>query len=79
MVKNLPANAGDTGSVPGLGRSLGVENGNLLLYSFLENPVGREAWWATVHRVAKSQTRLKQLSTHRRNRFTQVTAITPGS
>ena len=58
MVKNLPANAGDTGSVPGLGRSLGVENGNLLLYSFLENPVGREAWWATVHGVAKNPIRL---------------------
>ena len=55
MVKNLPANAGDTGSVPGLGRSLGVENGNLLLYSFLENPVGREAWWATVHGILQAR------------------------
>ena len=42
-------------------------------------PVDRGAWWATAHRVAKSQIRRKQLSTHRRNRFTQVTAITPGS
>ena len=43
MVKNLPANAGDAGSITGLGRSLGV--GNLLQYSCLENPMHR-AWWA---------------------------------
>ena len=65
MVKNLPANAGDardTGSVPGLGRSPGEGNGYLLQYSCLENPMDRGAWWATVHRVAKSWTRLKWLS-----------------
>jgi len=44
-----------------MGRSLGVENGNPFLYSCLENSMGRRAWWATVHRVAKSQT---QLSTY---------------
>ena len=51
-VKNLPANArdtGDTGSVPGLGRSPGGGNGNPLQYSCLENPMDREAWRATVH------------------------------
>ena len=59
MVKNPPANAGDTGdggSVPGLGRSPGVGNGNPLQYSCPENPMDRGAWQATVHRVAKSQT-----------------------
>ena len=40
------------------------ENGNPLQYSCLENPMDRGAWWATVHRVAKSQTRLKRLSVH---------------
>ena len=42
---------------------LGVGNGNLLQYSCLENPMDRGAWWATVHRVTKSRTQLKQLST----------------
>ena len=51
-------NVGDLGSVPGLGRSPGGGRGNLLQYSFLENPVDRGAWWATVHGVTKSQTRL---------------------
>ena len=58
MVKNLPANAGDAGdtvSMPGSGRSSGGENGNLLQYSCLENPMDRGAWWATVRRVTKSQ------------------------
>ena len=52
------ANAEDLGSVPGLGRSLGEENGNPLQYSCLENSMDRGTWWATVHGVAKSQTRL---------------------
>ena len=59
VVKNLPASAGDirdTGSIPGLGRSPGGGHGNPLQYSCLENPMDREAWRATVHRVAKSQT-----------------------
>ena len=50
--------------IPGSGRSLGGGHGNLLQYSCLENPRGRGAWWATVHRVARSQTWLKQLNTH---------------
>ena len=58
VVKNLPANAGDLGSIPGSGRSLGEGNGNPLQYSCLGNPVDREAWRATVHGVAESQTPL---------------------
>ena len=61
-VKNLPANAGDVreaGSIPGWGRSPGGGNGNLLLYSCLENPIYRGAWRATVYRAAQNQTRLK--------------------
>ena len=56
--KNPPAKAGDMGSIPGSGRSPGEENGNLLQYSCLENSMDREAWWAIVHGVAKSQTQL---------------------
>ena len=59
MVKNQPANEGnvrDVGSIPGSGRSPGGGHGNLLHYSCLKNPIDREAWWATVHRVAKSRT-----------------------
>ena len=48
MVKNPPANAGDSGSIPGLGRSPGEGNGTPLQYSCLESPMGREAWRATV-------------------------------
>ena len=63
VVKNPLANAGDTGDVglipgsgrsPGLGRSPGVGNGNPFQYYCLENSINREAWRATVHRVAKS-------------------------
>ena len=67
MVKNPPAKAGDArdvGSILGWGRSPGVGCGNPLQYSCLENPLDRGAWWATVRGVAKSQARLKQLSTH---------------
>ena len=53
MVKNLPANAGHMSSIPELGQSLGEGNGNPLQYSCLGNPMDREAWWATVHEVAK--------------------------
>ena len=52
-VKNLPANAGDAGSIPGLGRSPGEGNGNPRQYSCLENPMDRGAWKAAVHGVAK--------------------------
>ena len=53
VVKNLPAVAGDTGSVSESGRSPGEGNDNPLQYSCLENPMGRGAWWATVHGLAK--------------------------
>ena len=53
VVKNLPANAGDIGSVPGSGRSPEGGNGNPLQYSYLGNPMDRGAWWAAVHGVAK--------------------------
>ena len=62
-VKNPPANAGDirdADSIPGLGRTPGGGHGNPLQYSCLENPNDRRFWQATVHRVAKSWTRLKQ-------------------
>ena len=55
MVKNPPANAGSEGSIPWSRRSPEEENDNTLQYSFLENPVDREAWRATAHRVTKSQ------------------------
>ena len=58
MVKNPPANVGDLGSIPGLGGFPGVGNGNSFQYLCLENSMDREAWWATVHRVAMSRTRL---------------------
>ena len=58
VVKNLPANAGDTGSIPESGRFPGGGNGIPLQCSCLENPMARGVWWATVHGVAKSQTRL---------------------
>ena len=63
-VKNPPANEGDVGSIPGSGRSPGEGNGNPLQYSWLENPMDRVAWWATVQRVAKSQTQVKWLHMH---------------
>ena len=61
MVKNPPANAGDirdTGSILESERSLGGGNGNPLQYSCLENSKDKEAWWATVHGVTKSQMQL---------------------
>ena len=59
VIKNLSANAGDardSGSILGSGRSSGEGNGSPLQLSCLENPMDREAWWATVHGFAKSQT-----------------------
>ena len=61
MIKNLPANAGDTGSVPGLGRSSGVGNGTPLQYFYLEKSMGRGAWRARAHGVFQNQT-TEQLS-----------------
>ena len=70
VVTSPPANAGDLrdmGSIPGSERSPGGGHGNPLKYSFLGNLIDRGAWWAMVHRVAKSQTQLKQLSMHTHN------------
>ena len=53
VVKNLPANAGDAGSIPESGRSPGEEKGNPLQYSGLGQPMDRGAWWATVHGVTE--------------------------
>ena len=65
VVKNPPDSAGDVRdacSIPGSGRSPGGGHGSPLQYSCLENPMDREAWGATVHRVSKSWTQLKQFS-----------------
>ena len=62
VVKNTPANAGDSGLIPGTGRSSGGGHDNPLQYSCRKNPMDRGAWPTTVHRVTQSRTRLKQLS-----------------
>ena len=56
MGKESACNAGDLGSIPGLGRSPGEGNGNSLQDSCLGNPLDRGAWWATVHGVTQSWT-----------------------
>ena len=60
--KASACNAGDLGSIPGLGRSPGEGSGNPLQYSCLENPMDREACWATVHAIAKSRTQLSSFT-----------------
>ena len=62
VIKNPPANVGDVGSIHGLGRFPGEENGNPLQYSCLENPMDGGAWWATVHGVTKSWTPLSDFT-----------------
>ena len=57
--KASACNAGDPGSIPGSGRSPGERNGNPFQDSCLENSMDGGAWWATVHEVAKSRTRLR--------------------
>ena len=61
-VKASACNAGDLGSISGSGRSPGEGNGNPLQYYCLENPMDGGAWWATVHRVTKSQTQLSDFT-----------------
>jgi len=82
VVKNPPANAEDirgVGLIPELGRSAGGGHGNPLQYSYLENPIDRGAWWATVHKFTQSQTQLKQLSilTHRHTYYQVALSIEP--
>ena len=65
-------NAGDPGSIPGLGRSPGEGNGNPLQYSCLENSMDRGAWRATVHGVAERQTRLSDFTHSELIRFYSI-------
>ena len=69
VVKNLPANTGDTGSIPGSGRSPGGGNDNTLQYSCLGNTVDRGAWQATVHGVTKELNTTQQLSNNNTGYF----------
>ena len=83
VVKNLPANIGDTGDVrliPGSGRSLRGAHSNPVQDSCLENPMYRGVWWATVYGVRKSWTRLKQLSmyAHRQQYCLNITFMCTG-
>ena len=54
VIKNLPASAGDAGSLLGLGRSIGEGNGDPLQNSCLGNPMDKGGWWATVHEVTEN-------------------------
>ena len=60
VVENPPSNAGDSGSIPGLGRSPGEGNGNALQYFWLDNSVDGGAWQCIVHGVTKDQTQLSK-------------------
>ena len=62
MVKNMPSNARDAGSIPGLGRCPGEGNGNPLQYSCLGNPIDRGAWQVTVHGFAKESDMTEQVN-----------------
>ena len=62
--KESACSAGDSGSIPGWGRSSGEGNGFPTSVFLLENSMDRGAWWATVHKIAKSQTRLRDSHTH---------------
>jgi len=65
VVKNLPANAGDVGLIPGLGRSPGEGNGNSFHYSCLGNPIDRGVWQAIVHVVAKELDTIETLNNNK--------------
>ena len=66
VVKNPPANAGNSGSIPGSGRSPEEGSGNLLQYTCLGNPMDRGAWWATVREIAK------ELDTTKRQQYSKI-------
>ena len=76
VVKNLPAMQ-ETGSIPGLGRSPGEGNGNLLQYSCLGNVMGRRAWWATVHGVSKESDTTQRLNNRHGNTGIRRTFVNP--
>ena len=78
MGKESACNAGDEGSVLGSGDFFGGGHGNPLLSSSWENPMDRGTWWTTVHRVAKSQTRLKRLNTHAHTHELETLHQNPG-
>ena len=69
VVRNLPANAGDVGSIPGWERSLGERNGNPLQYSCLGDPMDRGSWEAAVHGVTKESDRTQWLNSNNRHTF----------
>ena len=75
VVKNMPAKAGDSCSIPGWGSSPGEENGNPLQYSCLENLMDRGAWRVTVHGVAKNQTQLSNLTTTTKVKYNIVSLL----
>ena len=75
MVKNSPASAGNLGSFPGLGRSPGEGNGNPLPYSCLGNPMGREAWQASVYGVAKELDMTESLHSNNMHTHTHVCVL----
>ena len=76
MVKNLPAMWEDGwGSIPDLGRCPEDGHGNPLQYSGLENPMDGGAWWAAVHGVAQSRTRLKRLSSSSSSKDLKYTVV----
>ena len=77
VVKNPPANAGDKrfGFDPWLRRFPGGGHSNSLQYSCLENPMDREVWWATVHGVAKSRTRLSDLTHSLRRHIISISHV----
>ena len=66
VVQNTPINARDVGLIPGSGRFPGEGNGNPLQYSYLGNPMDREAWWATVHRVTKESDTTQRLKSNKK-------------
>ena len=72
VIKNLPANAGDAGSIPGSGSSPGEGNDNPLHYSCLEHSVDRGAWWAIVQGITKSWTQLSTCAHARVHTHTQL-------
>ena len=77
VVKNPSASPGDMGSIPGLRRSPGGGSGNPLLYSWLESPMNRGAWWAAVHRVTNSRAHLSDWECTRCGRRARAMLIPP--